>query len=79
MNARTQKELDWATGYYSQLIGFTVKALTFAHEEGKVWTSLICQKTNDEGHEETFVVEISQDPEGNGPGFLFGLPSFMVK
>jgi hypothetical protein len=24
---------------------------------------------------ETFVVEVSRDPEGNGPGFLFGLPT----
>ena len=24
--------------------------------------------------EVSFKVEVSQDPEGNGPGFLFGLP-----
>lgn len=79
MNAYRQKELAWAKGYYSQIIGFTVIDVVVHNEENEVWTSLICEKTMSDGTKEKFSLEISQDPEGNGPGFLFGLPSFMVK
>ena len=79
MNAYKQQELDWAKGYYSQIVGFTIIDVIVHKEENEIWTSLICEKTTADGATEKFALEISQDPEGNGPGFLFGLPSFIVK
>ena len=38
-------------------------------EEGNTWPVIQIKKGK-----ETFEIEVSMDPEGNGPGFLFGLP-----
>ena len=45
-----------------------------ADDYDDVWTKLIVEK---DGHR--LEVEISCDEEGNGPGFLFGLPAVVVE
>jgi hypothetical protein len=61
--------------YYGSLVGCTcIKAEMVKEEEhefslGDFWPELTFQKPDGE----TFVVSVSQDEEGNGPGFLFGL------
>ena len=45
------------------------------HDDGEFeWPYFKIEKDGQE-----FEVEVSQDPEGNGPGFLFGLPRPEVK
>lgn len=54
--------------YYQQLIGMKVVKAGFTDldESGQSFPFLILQ-----GKEERLRVEVSQDEEGNGPGFLF--------
>lgn len=65
----TQK--DWYRRYYEGAVGLTIVAFTWKGEEdGELFPALVCKAPNGE----IVVLEISQDPEGNGPGFVFGLP-----
>ena len=57
---------EWAETYYAGLKGYTVKE-TGIGEDG--FPFLIMRKGKDE-----LKVEVSMDEEGNGAGFLFGLP-----
>lgn len=64
-----EKQTQWSTLYYSSLVGAkVVKVDCSADEFGDVWPKITFEKDG-----ETFEVEVSQDEEGNGPGFLFGL------
>ena len=58
---------DFYTKYYGFLKG---KVILEAGYEGE-WPYFVAQ---DPKTKEKFKVEVSRDPEGNGPGFLFGLP-----
>lgn len=51
--------------YYQQLQGHTIVTAGVRDEEGQLWPYFEL----DNG----VTIEVSQDPEGNGPGFLFGL------
>lgn len=53
--------------YYATLIGGTI-VQTGVTDDG--WPQLVVKMPTGE----TYTCEVSQDPEGNGPGFLFGLP-----
>jgi len=70
-------ELKYAEGYYASAVGLTIVAVEHKVDEytDDVWTTLIA--VDQQGNQ--FPLEISQDPEGNGPGFLFGLPNYTVK
>lgn len=68
------KEKDYLSKYYAILEGATIEATSVVAEDdyGSVafWpTFKIKTKSGDD-----LVLEIAQDPEGNGPGFIFGLP-----
>lgn len=76
MNSYIKKEIAWAEGYYSAMKGCKVVDISVEYDGEYVWPVLVCEKTIN-GKTEQFVIEIARDPEGNGPGFLFGLPSFM--
>ena len=39
-----------------------------------MWPTFTAKKGKD-----TFTLEVSQDPEGNGEGFLFGLPDVVAR
>ena len=61
---------EFWTRYYQQLCGFTVIAVSIS--EG--FPQLTCVKNRGTDDEKVIRLEISQDEEGNGPGFLFGVP-----
>lgn len=67
----------WARAYYGQLQGMKITGIVtqWDEESRDTWVRLIAERTNENGSIERFSLEISQDAEGNGPGFLFGLPS----
>lgn len=65
-------QVRWNKGYYSQLEGATIlKFLGTVEDEfgGRGFPQFLVRLAN--GEETT--VEVSQDEEGNGGGFLFGL------
>ena len=74
------QEQRWAEGYYGALVGLTVRKVEIVCDESaehygmpvEWWPTITL--VADDGEE--FVVEVSRDPEGNGAGFLFGLPTF---
>ena len=69
---RQQEEIDFYIRYYSQLVGAIITGFTMVpdeYEDHIIWPTFTAQKGK-----ETFTLEISQDPEGNGEGFIFGLP-----
>lgn len=65
---RTEKQF-WED-YYSQLVGGVVKGFGVVEEEDGYWPCFNVKLITGE----LVQIEVSQDPEGNGPGFLFGLP-----
>lgn len=77
MNKYTENEIKYCEGYYASAVGLTIVAVEVKYDEytNDVWTTLIAE--DKKGNR--FPLEISQDPEGNGPGFLFGLPNYTVK
>ena len=62
----------WMQKYYQGAVGFKVVGATVS-EDG--FPTLTCRKAIDGGRKyEEIKLEVSRDEEGNGPGFLFGLP-----
>ncbi len=64
------------TRYYKQLVGATVVSFHYQMEEDDEdafstgdWPTFTMEKDG-----EQFDMQVSRDTEGNGPGFLFGLP-----
>lgn len=70
------REQRWAEGYYGALVGLTVRKVEIVDEGDSGHTELWPTITLVADDGEEFVVEVSRDPEGNGAGFLFGLPAF---
>jgi hypothetical protein len=75
MMAKSQEQ-RWAEGYYGALVGLTVRKVEVVVNDDmgypELWPTITM--VADDGEE--FVIEVSRDPEGNGAGFLFGLPAF---
>lgn len=67
------QEAEHYTKYYSQLIGATIDGVEMVIQDTgyseEVWPTFHVTLKNGE----KLTLELSQDPEGNGPGFLFGL------
>jgi hypothetical protein len=76
MNKLLQQEKKWAEGYYASAIGLTITGVVARYDEytDRIWPVLIAVDKNGQQYE----LELSQDPEGNGPGFMFGLPNYTV-
>ena len=79
MNSSKQFYAD----YYGGLKGATIVKVELAQGEyeGQYWPTFTVKTkatrktaTRDAVPAQTLMVEVSQDEEGNGPGFLFGLP-----
>ena len=75
--------LQFYRDYYASLKGATITKveLTQGEYEGQYWPTFTVKTkatrktaTRDAVPAQTLMVEVSQDEEGNGPGFLFGLP-----
>jgi hypothetical protein len=77
MSVREKKsfilEFDFIKNYYSGAIGGRIVGIKVHDDEysGELWPVIVIENNG-----ETFECELSQDPEGNGPGFLFGLPQY---
>ena len=75
--------LQFYRDYYGALLGARILKveLTQGEYEGQYWPTFTVKTkatrktaTRDAVPAQTLTVEVSQDEEGNGPGFLFGLP-----
>lgn len=68
-----EKEKQFLEEYYGQLVGMTVEKVevTITDDMGypEVWPAIFFKKGD-----LRIKSEISRDPEGNGPGFLFQAP-----
>ncbi len=67
-----EKARKWMADYYGQLEGATIKTFSIGVDEemnDDYPTFTVILKDGTEVQ-----IEISQDEEGNGPGFIFGLP-----
>ena len=60
------KQNEWLQSYLKTMVGGTIKSVGVT-DDG--FPFFVVQKGRD-----SYTVEVSQDEEGNGPGFLFGLP-----
>jgi len=63
-------EKKWLVKYYEGAIGFKIVGATISPDG---FPQLICRRGRGKTGEE-IKLEVSQDEEGNGAGFLFGLP-----
>lgn len=64
---------DFYTKYYSQLDGATINYFAGMHHDELIDKSFPqFRVTLTDGTQ--VLLEVSSDEEGNGPGFLFGLP-----
>jgi hypothetical protein len=67
------KKPTYMAAYYRSLIGATVVHVELKESEDgwsrEPWPVITVMKQG-----QKFELEVSQDYEGNGPGFLFGLP-----
>lgn len=66
-------EFDFLKNYYSGIRGGRVVGIVIDHDDytGELWPVLMIEVGG-----QTFKCELSRDPEGNGPGFMFGLPEY---
>jgi hypothetical protein len=70
-------EQRWNAGYYSALNGATIVGFVGTTTDdfgGRGFPQFLVKLANGQ----KAVIEISQDPEGNGGGFIFGLPDFTL-
>lgn len=67
--ANTQGKFD---DYYKQLEGYTIDKFLGVTDDDDDWgTDGFPQFRLTKAGHETFIIEVSRDPEGNGGGFLF--------
>ena len=64
--AQKDQRNEWLKTYLGSMVGSTIKSVGVS-DDG--YPFFVIEKGR-----ESYTVEISQDEEGNGPGFLFGLP-----
>ena len=62
------EQKKWIKKYLTPLVGGTITRVGCNSEEYPTITVKV------PGEMEPYLLEISQDEEGNGPGFVFGLP-----
>lgn len=67
---RTSQHRSWLQDYYAQLKGARVQGVELEQYEGKLYPVLEMVLEDST----VVTVEVSRDEEGNGPGFLHGLP-----
>lgn len=74
MTKTTQER--WLAGYYKHLVGSRIinVAVKTPDDFGDVWTTI----TIEDADGNIFDLELSRDEEGNGPGFIFGLPQYTL-
>lgn len=71
MNGAQKKHREWLAGYLRPLIGGEIEEVAATDEDGAAWPHIwVRLPTGEKCH-----LEISRDEEGNGPGFIFGIPN----
>jgi hypothetical protein len=70
----TDQDKDWKLKYYSFLKGAKIINVEIFEDDlftgtDQNWPVIIIEKNG-----QTFELQLSRDEEGNGPGFMFGLP-----
>ena len=79
LSDRDDKAKKYYESYYGSLAGAVIDSVNIIIEDeygnSEFWPTF--NVTLKDGFK--VVLEIAQDPEGNGPGFIFGLPSVEVK
>lgn len=65
-----ERLIEWTRAYYGSMVGLRCVAVDAHIEDGECWPVLTFE--HPKGGE--VKIEVSRDEEGNGPGFLFGLP-----
>lgn len=65
-----QNDRKWTQAYLQGCVGFKIVGATLSKDD---FPQIIIQRGRGKSREE-IVLEISRDEEGNGPGFVFGLP-----
>ena len=73
------EEHRWMEGYYGALVGLTVTSVQVVENDDMGYPELWLTITMVSEDGEEFAVEVSRDQEGNGAGFLFGLPHFQME
>jgi hypothetical protein len=65
--------LKFYEDYFGVLVGAKILSFKMAvdPDEGDYWPTFLVKLADDSIIE----IEVSQDEEGNGPGFIFGLPT----
>jgi hypothetical protein len=73
---KDDRQERWNEGYYSALNGAKIIRFigTVSEEFGTGFPQFLVKLSTGEIIE----MEVSKDPEGNGGGFLFGLPDFTL-
>jgi hypothetical protein len=68
----TKSQKEYLTKYYNGLKGFKVESFFLNDSDGTMnpFPTFVLRKGD-----QVLTVEVSQDSEGNGGGFLFGLPT----
>ena len=71
----SQQDKDWKLKYYSFLKGARIVNVEIFEDDlftgrDANWPVIVIEKDN-----QIFELQLSRDEEGNGPGFIFGLPS----
>lgn len=66
-------EKEWLGAYLAPLVGATIDKVEVRTLDGQEWPVLHVSRVTLRGVER-HKLEVSQDVEGNGPGFLLGLP-----
>lgn len=79
LHSYEQKDKEWKEKYYSFLKGARIVKVEVFEDDlftgsDKNWVALTIEKADGV----TYEVQLSRDEEGNGPGFMFGLPRVTV-
>lgn len=70
-----EDHVAWWKDYLKDLPGARIVDAGATVDDGEAWPYLVVQLP---GFDETHKIEVSRDEEGNGPGFLFGVPEVKV-
>ena len=77
--AHVKHQQKWCQKYYEQLVGAKIVKVESVIDDEMGWPEVWTRIHAESATGEQIVLEISRDEEGNGPGFLFGLPHVEVK
>jgi hypothetical protein len=60
---------DYYKKYYGFMEGAKIVEAGVVERDDEIWPHFVIEKDGEKFH-----LDVSQDEEGNGPGYIFGLP-----